>query len=72
MPAGAGSEDDSSKEAPMVWLLLFILIAIVFGVLGAVVKGLLWLLIIGVIVFVVAVLTAGWQMRRAGAGSRRR
>jgi len=56
----------------MVWLLPFILLAIVFGVLGVVVKGLFWLLIIGIVVFVVALLTAGWQMRRAGAGSRRR
>lgn len=55
----------------MVWLLLFILLAVVFGVLGVVVKGLFWLLIIGIIVFVIALLVAGWQMRRAGAGSRR-
>ena len=55
----------------MVWILLFILLAIVFGVLGAVIKGLFWLLIIGVIVFVIALLAAGWQMRRAGTGSRR-
>ncbi len=54
----------------MVWILLFILLAVIFGVLGAVVKGLFWLLIIGIVVFVVALLTAGWRMR-AGAGSRR-
>jgi hypothetical protein len=54
----------------VVWILLFILLAVIFGVLGAVVKGLFWLLIIGIVVFVVALLTAGWRMR-AGAGSRR-
>lgn len=56
----------------MVWILLFIVLAIVFGVFGAIVKGLFWLLIVGIIVFVAAVLVGGWQMRRAGSGSRRR
>jgi len=55
----------------MVWFLLLILIAVVFGFLGAIIKGLLWLLVIGCVVFVVALLFAGWRLR-AGAANRSR
>ena len=44
-------------------LVVILLIALVFGVLGAVIKGLLWLLIIGAVVFVVGLLVGGAKMR---------
>jgi hypothetical protein len=47
--------------------LLLVIAAIVLGVIGAVAKGLLYLLIIGVVVFVGAVLLAALRMRRRPA-----
>jgi len=47
----------------VVWFLLFLLIAVVFGFLGAIIKGLLWLLVVGCVVFVIALLFAGWRLR---------
>jgi len=38
----------------MGWIVLIIVLALVFGVLGVVVKGLLWLLVIGIVLFVLA------------------
>lgn len=52
----------------MALFLLIVLIAVVLGILGAVVKGLLYLLIIGIIVFLLDLLFAGWRLR----GRRRR
>jgi hypothetical protein len=43
----------------MVLFLLLIIVAIALGVVGVLVKGLLYLLIIGVVVFVVAVFLLG-------------
>ncbi|GAA1978269.1 hypothetical protein [Catenulispora subtropica] len=37
----------------MGWILLIIVLALIFGVLGVVVKGLLWLLVIGIVLFVI-------------------
>jgi hypothetical protein len=46
------------------WVLIAILlVALVCGVLGAVVKGLLWLLVIAAIVFVVSLVVGGLKMR---------
>ncbi|MEY9872397.1 membrane protein implicated in regulation of membrane protease activity [Streptacidiphilus sp. MAP12-33] len=44
--------------------LFLLLIAVVCGFLGAIVKGLFWLLIIGCVVFVVAVLFVGLRLGR--------
>ncbi|RAG83073.1 hypothetical protein DN069_24165 [Streptacidiphilus pinicola] len=44
--------------------LFLLLIAVVFGFLGAIVKGLFWLLIIGCVVFVLAVLFVGLRTGR--------
>ena len=52
----------------MVWFLLFIIVAIALGIVGFVVKGLLYLLIIGVIVFLVDLIFFGARLR----GGRRR
>lgn len=48
----------------MVFFLLLILAAVVLGIIGAVVKGLLYLLIIGAVVFLCAFIILGTRMRR--------
>ncbi|MGW4892938.1 hypothetical protein ACWEQL_11865 [Kitasatospora sp. NPDC004240] len=52
----------------MAWILLLVIVAIVLGLIGAVAEGLLYLLVIGVIVFLVALLLGAL---RAKHGSRR-
>ena len=47
----------------MALFLLIVLVAVVLGIIGAVVKGLLYLLIIGVLVFLLDLLLAGWRLR---------
>ena len=44
--------------------LLLVIVAIVLGIVGVVAKGLLYLLIIGIVVFLGALLLAGLRMRR--------
>jgi hypothetical protein len=44
--------------------LLLVIAAIVLGIFGVVVKGLLYLLIIGIVVFIGALLLAALRMRR--------
>jgi membrane protein implicated in regulation of membrane protease activity len=44
--------------------LLLVIAAIVLGIVGVVAKGLLYLLIIGIAVFVVALILAALRMRR--------
>ena len=48
------------------FFLLLVIAAIALGIVGVVVKGLLYLLIIGIVVFLVALLLGALQMRRAG------
>jgi hypothetical protein len=48
----------------MVVILLLVIAAIVLGILGTVLKGLLYLLIIGVAVFLLAFVLLGWRLRR--------
>ena len=50
----------------MVWFLLLLIVAIVLGFLGAILKGLLYLLIIGIGVFVIDLVYLGWRLRRRG------
>ncbi|MFF1903074.1 hypothetical protein [Kitasatospora sp. NPDC058218] len=50
----------------MLWVLLLVIAAIVLGLIGAVVKGLAYLLVIGVVVFLVALALAAVRARRAG------
>jgi hypothetical protein len=47
----------------MVLFLLLIIAAIALGILGAVLKGLFYLLIIGVVVFVIAFVVLGFRLR---------
>lgn len=48
----------------MAFFLLLILVAVALGIVGAVVKGLLYLLAIGVVVFLFAFIVLGIRMRR--------
>ena len=50
----------------MALFLLLIIVAIALGITGAVVKGLLYLLIIGVVVLIADILFAGVRLRRSG------
>ncbi|MDH6129060.1 MULTISPECIES: hypothetical protein [unclassified Kitasatospora] len=54
----------------MALFLFILLIAVVFGFLGALVKGLLWLLVIGAVLFVAALVLGGVRLGR-GRGARR-
>jgi hypothetical protein len=49
----------------MVFFLLLVLAAVALGIVGAVVKGLLYLLVIGVVVFLCAFVVLGIRMRRS-------
>ena len=49
----------------MIIFLLLILAAVALGIIGAVIKGLLYLLIIGVVVFLCAFIVLGTRMRRS-------
>jgi len=51
----------------IVLFLLLVIAAIVLGIFGAVVKGLLYLLIIGIVVFLGALLLAAFRMRHRPA-----
>jgi hypothetical protein len=46
------------------FFLLLVIVAIVLGIVGVVVKGLLYLLIIGVVVFLGALILGALRMRR--------
>jgi hypothetical protein len=48
----------------LAFFLLLVLVAMVLGIVGVVVKGLLYLLIIGIVVFLGALLLGGLRMRR--------
>ncbi|MEU4116768.1 hypothetical protein AB0F71_20020 [Kitasatospora sp. NPDC028055] len=52
----------------MALLLFILLIAVVFGFVGVLVKGLLWLLLIGIVLFVGGLVFGGLRLgsRRAG------
>jgi hypothetical protein len=56
----------------MALFLLFIIVAIALGIAGAVIKGLFWLLIIGVVVVIVDLVVLGARLgrRRRGPVSR--
>jgi len=46
--------------------LLLVIVAIVLGIVGVVVKGLLYLLIIGIVVFLGALVLGALRVRRSG------
>jgi hypothetical protein len=48
----------------MVFVLLLLIVALVLGIIGAVVKGLLYLLIIGAVVVIADLIFLGARLRR--------
>jgi hypothetical protein len=48
----------------LAFFLLLVIVAMVLGIVGVAAKGLLWLLYIGIAVFIVALLLAALRMRR--------
>jgi hypothetical protein len=50
----------------MALILLLILIAVALGIIGAVIKGLIYLLAIGVVVFICALIYGAVRFRRGG------
>src|SRR6266702_4745746 len=52
----------------LAFFLLLVIVAIVLGIVGVVVKGLLYLLIIGIVVFLGALLLGALRMRRRPDG----
>ena len=54
----------------MALFLLIILLAVALGILGAVVKGLLFLLVIGVVVFLLAFVFLGFHLRKSRSAAR--
>jgi hypothetical protein len=48
----------------LAFFLLLVIVAIALGIVGAVVKGLLYLLVIGIVVFLGALLLGALRMRR--------
>jgi len=50
----------------MVLFLLVVIVAVALGIIGAVAKGLLYLLIIGVLLLVADLVYLGWCWRRSG------
>ncbi|MCX4547035.1 hypothetical protein [Streptomyces sp. NBC_01565] len=50
----------------MTFFLILVIAAIVLGIIGVVAEGLFYLLIIGIVVFVVALVYLGLHIRRSG------
>jgi hypothetical protein len=50
----------------MALFLLLVIVAIALGIVGVVVKGLLYLLIIGVVILIADLIFAGVRLRRSG------
>jgi hypothetical protein len=60
----AGDRASEAEDQMIAFFLLLVIAAIVLGIVGVVVKGLLFLLIIGIVVFLGALILAGVRMRR--------
>jgi hypothetical protein len=59
------AEQPNETEDPMIALfLLLVIVAMVLGIVGVVAKGLLYLLFIGIVVFLAALTLAALRMRR--------
>ncbi|MFI9325824.1 hypothetical protein ACIGXI_39420 [Kitasatospora aureofaciens] len=59
-----------SEEIAMALFLFILLVAVVFGFVGVLVKGLLWLLVIGVVLFIASLVLGGMRLGR-GRGAHR-
>jgi hypothetical protein len=52
----------------LAFILFLVIVAIVLGIVGVAVKGLLWLLFIGIVIFLGGILLGAWGMRRRRRG----
>ena len=59
-------EAEKIGERTMALFLLLIIVAIALGIIGVVVKGLLYILIIGVVVLLADLFLVGVRLRRSG------
>jgi hypothetical protein len=48
----------------LAFILFLVIVAIVLGIIGVTVKGLLWLLFIGIVIFLGGLVLGAWGMRR--------
>ena len=48
----------------LAFILFLVIVAIVLGIVGVAVKGLLWLLFIGIVILLGGILLGAWGMRR--------
>ncbi|MCY0954775.1 hypothetical protein [Streptomyces sp. H27-S2] len=55
----------------MTLFLILVIVALVLGIIGAVAEGLFYLLVIGIVVFVAALVYLGMHVRRSGRHRRR-
>ena len=60
----AANQYDEAEHQMLAFFLLLVIVAIVLGIVGTVVKGMLYLLIIGIVVFLGALLLGALRMRR--------
>jgi amino acid transporter len=60
----ADDQPNETEDRVIALFLLLVIAAIVLGIVGVVAKGLLFLLIIGIAVFLVALILAALRMRR--------
>src|ERR1700755_2849346 len=71
-PASGGWADakrsNCAEDRMIAFFLFLVIVAIALGIVGVVVKGLLYLLIIGIVVFLVALLLGALRLRRARGG----
>jgi hypothetical protein len=58
------AEQDEAEDQMIAFFLLLVIVAIVLGIVGVVAKGLLYLLFIGIAVFLGALVLAALRMRR--------
>jgi len=52
----------------LAFLIFLVLVAVVFGFLGALIHGLFWLLIIGAVLFVLTLIFGGMRLGRGSRG----
>jgi hypothetical protein len=60
----AAKQRDCAEDRMLAFFLLLVIVAIVLGIVGVVAKGLLFLLFIGIVVFLGALVLGALRMRR--------
>jgi 1,4-dihydroxy-2-naphthoate octaprenyltransferase len=60
----AAEQPNGAEDWMIAFFLLLVIVAIVLGIVGVAAKGLLYLLFIGIVVFLAALIFAGLRMRR--------